>query len=160
MAFYRRILQQLASSTNSPRFWLSTGIVSGLFASNLLFKGYRIASVQGESMQPTLNPKNSKFQDYVLIRDFDDFEVLKESCGSIVFALRKGYHGKDRRLVKRLTAIESCNSDVSGIKCWLKSDSQKEGFYDSKIFGYIPGSDVKGKVVAIIFPLHRITIFD
>ena len=133
-------------------------------------------------MQPTLNPKNSKFQDYVLIRDFDDFEVLKESCGSIIFALKKDYLGKDRRLVKRLTAIESCNSDVSGIKCWLKSDSQKEGYYDSKIFGYIPGSDVKGikvlihlsmlslskwilfyllgKVVAIIFPLHRITIFD
>ena len=86
------------------------------------------------------------------------------------------------RLVKRLTAIESCNSDVSGIKCWLESDAQKEGYYDSKIFGYIPGSDVKGirvlihlsmlslskwilfyllgKVVAIIFPLHRITIFD
>ena len=40
-------------------------------------------------MQPTLNPKNSKFQDYVLIRDFDNFEVLKESCGSIIFALRK-----------------------------------------------------------------------
>ena len=90
-------------------------------------------------MQPTLNPKNSKFQDYVLIRDFDDFEVLKESCGSIVFALRK-----DRRLIKRLTAIESCNSDVSGIKCWLNSDGPKEGYYDSKIFGYIPGSDVKG----------------
>jgi len=160
MAFYQRILKTLASSTKSARFWFSTGIVSGFFGLNLLGSGYRIASVQGESMQPTLNPKNSKFQDYVLIRDFDDFEVLKESCGSIVFALRKGYHGKDRRLVKRLTAIESCNSDVSGIKCWLKSDSQKEGFYDSKIFGYIPGSDVKGKVVAIIFPLHRITIFD
>jgi len=106
-------------------------------------------------MQPTLNPKNSKFQDYVLIRDFDDFEVLKQSCGSIVFALRK-----ERRLIKRLTAIESCNSDVTGIKCWLKSDASKEGYYDSKLFGYIPGSDVKGKVVAIIFPLHRITIFD
>lgn len=155
MAFYQRILQKLASSTNSPRFWFSTGIVSGLFAWNLLGSGYRIASVQGESMQPTLNPKNSKFQDYVLIRDFDDFEILKESCGSIVFALRK-----DRRLIKRLTAIESCNSDVTGIKCWLESDAQKEGYYDSKIFGYIPGSDVKGKVVAIIFPFHRITIFD
>ena len=95
-------------------------------------------------MQPTLNPKSSKFQDYVLIRDFDDFEVLKESCGSIIFALRKDYLGKDRRLVKRLTAIESCNSDVTGIKCWLESDAQKEGYYDSKIFGYIPGSDVKG----------------
>ena len=95
-------------------------------------------------MQPTLNPKNSKFQDYVLIRDFDNFEVLKKSCGSIVFALRKDYHGKDRRVVKRLTAVESCNSDVTGIKCWLESDSEKEGYYDSKIFGYIPGSALKG----------------
>lgn len=160
MAFYQRILQRLASSTNSAHFWFSTGIVSGLFGLTFLRSGYRIASVQGESMQPTLNPENSKFQDYVLIRDFDDFEVLKESCGSIVFALRKDYHGKDRRVVKRLTAIESCNSDVTGIKCWLESDSQKEGYYDSKIFGYLPGSAVKGKVVAIIFPLHRITIFD
>ena len=95
-------------------------------------------------MQPILNPKNSKFQDYVLIREFDDYEVLKQSCGSIVFALRK-----NRRLVKRLTAIESCNSDVTGMKCWLESDAPKEGYYDSKIFGHIPGSDVKGIRVLI-----------
>ena len=33
-------------------------------------------------------------------------------------------------------------SDVSDIKCWLESDNP--GYYDSNIFGYIYGSNVKG----------------
>ena len=48
MAFYQRILQKLASSTNSAHFWFSTGIVSGLFGLNYLKSGYRIAAVQGK----------------------------------------------------------------------------------------------------------------
>ena len=90
-------------------------------------------------MRPTLNPDNTSFQDRILIRDFTDSEDLKKSSGSIVFALKN-----DRRLVKRLAVVEDYESDISGIKCWLESDAQKDGYYDSKIFGYVNGSDVKG----------------
>jgi len=154
MAFHRRLLQQLTTSNNSARLWFSIGIVSGLFAWKQS-SGYRICTVHGESMRPTLNPDNTSFQDRILIRDFKDSEDLKKSSGSIVFALKN-----DRRLVKRLAVVEDYESDISGIRCWLESDAQKEGYYDSKIFGYVSGSDVKGKVVAIIFPLHRVRMFD
>ena len=92
-------------------------------------------------MRPTLNPDNTSFQDRILIRDFKDSEDLKKSSGSIVFALKN-----DRRLVKRLAVVEDYESDISGIRCWLESDAQKEGYYDSKIFGYVSGSDVKGNI--------------
>ena len=88
-------------------------------------------------MQPTLNPKYSKFRDWVLIEKFKHSENIIKSSGSIVFAIKN-----DRRLVKRLAFIEYCDSDVSDIKCWLESDNP--GYYDSNIFGYISGSNVKG----------------
>ena len=103
---------------------------------------FSTASFSGESMRPTLNPDNTSFQDRILIRDFTDSEDLKKSSGSIVFALKN-----DRRLVKRLAVVEDYESDISGIKCWLESDAQKDGYYDSKIFGYVNGSDVKGNRV-------------
>ena len=89
-------------------------------------------------MQPTLNPKYSKFRDWVVIEKFKNSENIVKSSGSIVFAIKN-----DRRLVKRLAFTDDHDSDVSDIKCWLESDNPGY-YYDSNIFGYISGSNVKG----------------
>jgi len=153
MGYHHNFLHQLSSLSKRKNFWFSLGLVSGLFAWNPL-DGYKICLVEGESMQPTLNPKYSKFRDWVVIEKFKNSENIVKSSGSIVFAIKN-----DRRLVKRLAFTDDHDSDVSDIKCWLESDNPGY-YYDSNIFGYISGSNVKGKVVAIIFPFHRFKIFD
>lgn len=142
----------------------TSGIVVG--SGVIEFAGYEVALVDGQSMQPTLNPHpkilNSpdngwNFSDWVLISHNERFNV---KVGDIV-TLNNPTTPLDRD-IKRVKATEhqvmqtykgetvvipKGHMWVEGDNRWLSKDSNK--------YGPIPAGLVFGKAVAIVWPPSR-----
>lgn len=145
-------------------------IIAGT-SSFLLLKGggYTIHCVEGPSMRPNLNPIDSYFKDYVLVKRTDTLNKSNIAINSIICV----QHPKQKNgyLIKRLIANENDtvvitpnNSSDSQTStkiipkghCWIQSDAGP-GFLDSSSYlGPISYDTVVGKAVYIIWPLIRI----
>ena len=147
-------------------------IGSYFFTGGLCYWGlnsFTIHRVDGPSMRPTLNPDESKFRDWILVRQLIYPQQELIPLGKIICIK----HPKKERgyLIKRLVANHDAEEDIEkdpSIKiktnsktipkgyCWIESDSG-QGFLDSTSYlGPISYKDVIGPVLCILWPPNRI----
>lgn len=136
-----------------------TGIgITAVFLSPTTFQ-----RVEGESMQPTLNPKYASKSwlknDIVIVRKINSKKDLSILKGKIVCAAIS----PDRRIIKRLTATSgdivqpaqhSSTLQLPQDTCWLQSDGG-HGYLDSNILGPIPNSSIYAEVLFVTWPPTR-----
>ncbi|MBN2247429.1 MAG: signal peptidase I [Coriobacteriia bacterium] len=147
---------------------------------SLLYVVYTTVRISGPSMEPALYD-----EDRVLItRGYDVAEH-----DDIVSAVVPDEHGQPVRVIKRVVALAGdtveihgdrayvngervpggANGDASG--AWIPAFEVPAGHvfvlgdnrslsYDSREVGPVPVADIRGKVVAVILPLHRFSIID
>ncbi|EPT02753.1 hypothetical protein FOMPIDRAFT_142009 [Fomitopsis schrenkii] len=138
-----------------PLVWLPTGIVfTELF--------YTVKSVNGRSMQPTLNPDTSPWRDLVVFDRLSIRTLRRYERGDVV-ALASPLDSK--LLVKRVVALEGdtvktlppypdAEVRVPVGHAWVEGD---EYFHseDSNTFGPVPLALIDSKLVWIVWPQHR-----
>ena len=144
--------------------WVIAGTSSFLF---IKLSGYSLHRVEGPSMQPTLNPNNSYFDDYIIVK-----KINEPQNSNLVNSIISLHHPKQKNsyLIKRLIANENEIVDLSKINssnqetytkcipkghCWVVSDAGP-GYRDSTLFGPISYDKIVGKAVCIIWPPGRI----
>ncbi|EKM59380.1 uncharacterized protein PHACADRAFT_86447 [Phanerochaete carnosa HHB-10118-sp] len=139
----------------SAMVWLPTGI-----AFNEYF--YSLKYVAGRSMQPTLNPDDSSWQDIVLFDHFTVNWLQKYERGDIV-ALKSPHEGK--LIVKRIVALPGdtiktlppypdAEVHIPEGHAWVEGDEPFRS-EDSNYFGPIPLGLVQSKLSVIVWPLNR-----
>ena len=151
----------------SRAFFLLGGLAGSVLAYHCPL---RISSVEGASMQPSLNPdwqKEKQKQDYVLVQRISQPDP-DQLLGRVV-VLR---NPKDLRdlLTKRVTAKPQDQvwrrptfkvdhppilTEIPKDHVWVSSDAG-QGFRDSDHFGPVSKDHVLGRVVLIVWPPHRI----
>ncbi|OBZ76911.1 WD repeat domain phosphoinositide-interacting protein 3 [Grifola frondosa] len=162
--------------TLSALVWLPTGIIFTEYF-------YNVKAVRGRSMQPTLNPDTSRWQDIVI---FDRFSIIwrRYNRGDVV-ALRSPVDSK--LIVKRIIALEGdtvCASrhyrhtlmqksifqkgmpgwkarsrllhSYSGSNASLIAGDEPFRTEDSNRFGPVPLALIESKLAFIVFPWERI----
>ncbi|KAF9247185.1 peptidase S24/S26A/S26B/S26C [Melanogaster broomeanus] len=138
-------------------YWLPLGIAFTHYF-------YTIKTVRGRSMQPTLNPDTSGWDDIVV---FDRFTVVsgKPLEKGDVVALRDPMHG-GKMIVKRIIAVSGDSVKtlppypdsevlVPEGHIWVEGDEPFRTL-DSNKFGPVPLALVDAKLSYIIWPLDRI----
>mmetsp|Transcript_9947 Transcript_9947/g.13800 ORF Transcript_9947/g.13800 Transcript_9947/m.13800 type:complete len:179 (-) Transcript_9947:213-749(-) len=121
----------------------------------------QITKIEGSSMQPTLNPNNSRMS--------DDYVVLAKCFyspkrGDVVVA--RSPTSPREKIVKRIIGLpgdiirERGGDDGFGVTrvpkghCWLEGDN-KSSSYDSNGFGPTPLAILEGKVLCVCWPPTR-----
>ncbi|KAG5680856.1 hypothetical protein PVAND_010337 [Polypedilum vanderplanki] len=134
------------------------GLAAGVTYIDLI--GY-VARVEGQSMQPTLNPINLE-SDYVFLNKFKakDFKV---SRGEIVCLISP--KDAQQRIIKRVIAREGDVVHTIGYKekyvkvpaghFWIEGDNVNNSL-DSNTFGPVPLGLLTAKATHIVWPLSRI----
>ena len=122
------------------------------------------AKVEGDSMQPVLNPRESKVCDFVLLNRWavkSGYKHLHRGDIVVLVSPRDPNHV----LIKRIIAIEgdtvrgrtssgySLTCIPSG-HCWIEGENQERSM-DSNIFGPVPLGLVFAKATHIIWPHNR-----
>ncbi|KZT66011.1 LexA/Signal peptidase [Daedalea quercina L-15889] len=138
-----------------PLVWLPTGIVFTQFF-------YTVKSVNGRSMQPTLNPDTSPWRDLVVFDRFSIRTLRKYERGDVV-ALSSPLDSK--LLVKRIVALggdavktlppyPDAEVHIPPGHVWVEGD---EPFHseDSNTFGPVPLALIDSKLVWIVWPKQR-----
>lgn len=154
-------------------------IILGVLVS-LLFVVFTTIRIVGPSMEPALYE-----EDRVLITK--TYEVPRR--GDIVSALVPDEHGRGVRVMKRVVALEGDTIKVHGDVAYVNGERVAGGTvsadavvwndeivvpeghvyllgdnrplsYDSRMVGPVPLDRVRGRVVAIIAPIHRFSIID
>ena len=129
------------------KFWFIPPLI-------LLSSQFKIVSVKGRSMSPTLNPNTHKENDYILT--FATFNVEKND---ICVFIHPDY--PNIMVCKRVEAVGGDlvlnNGKVERVPdgmFWATSD---EPFHssDSKDFGPVPLGLIKGKALGIVWPFDR-----
>ena len=128
---------------------------------------YTLHRVEGPSMQPTLNPTYSYFQDIVIVKTITQTKDVDLIPISAILCLK---HPKQEKayLIKRLIAKQNekvpQRGQLSKTKsmrvptehCWVESDAGP-GYLDSSSYlGPISYKKVVGQAILVIWPPHRI----
>lgn len=117
------------------------------------FSPLELRRVEGQSMQPTLNPDLSKSNDILLLRKVNGAADLGD--GDVIAFLNPRYDGPGTRhsrlLVKRVSQPETLLPENH---LWVLSDAGP-GYVDSTSFGPLPRSNVQSKALLIVWPLSR-----
>ncbi|KAF8913789.1 peptidase S24/S26A/S26B/S26C [Gymnopilus junonius] len=154
----------LAPSKNSWAFRRSWSIIywlpTGIFLSSYFF---HVKTVSGRSMQPTLNPDNSRWKDVVLFSKFAVHTTQEYGRDDIV-TLRSPEDPR-RILIKRIIAMEGDTVKTlppypdQEVKIppgyvWIEGD---EHFVsdDSNRFGPVSQSLIESKLVMVVWPPDR-----
>ncbi|KAF8434585.1 peptidase S24/S26A/S26B/S26C [Boletus edulis BED1] len=138
-------------------YWLPLGIAFTHY-------GYTVKTVRGRSMQPTLNPDTSTWDDIVV---FDRLGVHsgKPIARGDVVSLRDPVDSR-KMIVKRVVAVADdfvqtlppypdAEVFVPEGHIWVEGDEPFRTL-DSNTFGPVPLGLVDAKLSYIIWPLHRI----
>eukprot|EP00941_MAST-03F_sp_MAST-3F-sp1_P001278 g1278.t1 len=129
----------------------------------------RPARVTGPSMTPTLNVKNSWFNDIVWCHMWRTTPFQRGDIVLLDHPFGKSSSGKSTVVVKRLVALE--NDFVTPRRgptagrtirlkeghCWVEGDNAMESV-DSREYGSIPLALVKGRVTRVLWPPSRFRI--
>ena len=150
----KNIFVRLTKKTRKIEF--ASAVLTGAILSTIVNQFvFSFSSLKGNSMFPTL--KNDQ---KVLILKLGNLFVRK---GNIVVA-ESPNKNKELLLAKRLTAIEGDEVffhdkrlKIPKGQVWIEGDN-KDVSYDSRIFGPIFKSKLKGKIVAIIYPLDEVKL--
>ena len=127
-----------------------------------------IGVISGPSMAPTFNPENSIKNDLVLILrnpatlNRKDIAFIKHPNNPSTLLVKriKGLQGDiitPRRLTRH-ASISQENITVPEGFAWVEGDEPYVGV-DSNQLGSVPLGLVVGKVVCILYPFNRFTIF-
>ena len=110
-------------------------------------------TITGRSMSPTLNPLHQKTSDIVLLNKFSSIKP-----NDIVVLIHPNY--PDKLIVKRVTRMNGHYNGGDGeiASVFVESDEPFHGM-DSRKFGAVPQGLILGKVICILYPFHRFTIF-
>ena len=131
--------------------------------------GYSIHCVEGPSMRPTFNPKDSIFNDYILLKKVDALNKPDLEINSIVSIKHPKHIGGN--LIKRLIANENeivvlapgpttnnkiIEKSIPNGHCWVQSDAGP-GYLDSTSYlGPISYDKIVGKALYVIWPPVRV----
>lgn len=119
-----------------------------------------VARVEGISMQPVLNPENSKV-DYVLLNRWSvrTYELSRGDVISLVCP-----KDPDQKLIKRIVGLEGDIIKTIGYRkpfvrvpqghCWVEGDHVGHSL-DSNIFGPVALGLITAKASYIVWPPHR-----
>ncbi|KAN0085787.1 Peptidase S24/S26A/S26B/S26C [Tylopilus felleus] len=138
-------------------YWLPLGLAFTHY-------GYTIKTVRGRSMQPTLNPDTSAFDDIVLFDRLGVHSGRPIGKGDIV-SLRDPVNSR-KMIVKRVVAVAhdvvqtlppypDTEVLVPEGHIWVEGDEPFRTL-DSNTFGPVPLGLVDAKLSYIIWPLHRV----
>lgn len=122
-----------------------------------------VAVVKGRSMQPTLNPEDSRFRDRVILDKASVQLFHRYKRGQVV--VLSSPEEKDTYLIKRLIGIEGdWVLDRKGQyvhlprgMCWIEGDAPAHQSQDSDtVYGPVPLALIQARVVGVVWPPHRI----
>ncbi|KAH7887855.1 peptidase S24/S26A/S26B/S26C [Phlebopus sp. FC_14] len=137
-------------------YWLPIGIAFIQF-------GFTVKTVKGRSMQPTLNPDTSAWNDIVVLDRFSVFAGRPIKKGDVV-TLRDPTDNK-KVIIKRVIAVQEDTVKtlppypepekvIPEGHVWVEGDEPFRTL-DSNSFGPVPLALVDAKLSFIIWPLHR-----
>ena len=134
---------------------------AGAVAGALLCKDWQVATVAGQSMQPTLN-KNKAAKDQVIVdrsmhtarnASRGDIVVLPSPTNSELITKRLIGDERDWLYSRQGKLVRVPTSHV-----WVEGDNAGNS-NDSNSFGAVPRSALQGKVVAKVWPLSEANVF-
>lgn len=125
---------------------------------------YTLKVIRGRSMQPTLNPDTSRWNDIVILDRFSVGTGEPLERGDVV-SLRDPTNSS-KTIVKRVVAVASdtirtlppypvIETIVPEGHIWVEGDEPFRSL-DSNTFGPVPLALVDAKIYRIIWPIHRI----
>lgn len=135
-------------------------VPAGITFSDLVASVIRI---DGLSMQPTLNPADSPWSDWVLVQKFSIKLLRQYSRGDVVILLSPDE--PNERLVKRVIALEGDmlkledTSETIRIpqgRCWIEGDNQQNSGDSRTSYGPVHLGLLEGRVSHVIWPPWRI----
>jgi len=119
------------------------------------------AKVEGDSMQPVLNPKESNYSDFVLLNRWS--LRRKSFCRGDIVVLSSP-RDPSQVLIKRIIALEGDTVKmrispgsfqiIPEGHCWVEGD-HRERSLDSNVFGPVPLGLIFAKATHVIWPHNR-----
>lgn len=117
--------------------------------------------IDGRSMQPVFNPDPERGRAVALV-DKLGLLLFRYERGAVY--LLRSPDTPHELLVKRLIGLEGDWISVPGISvphqinkgfCWIEGDNESESQDSRTSFGEVPVALLKGKVITVVWPLHR-----
>lgn len=123
----------------------------GLILALVMVTSSRILEVADHSMEPTLAPGDRVMVSRLLLR------VMPAAQGQVVVLQRDG---EDLEMIKRIAAvpgeaIPGVDHSLAQDELWLLGDGDSDTVVDSRTWGAVPVSELKGRAWLRCWPLSR-----